>query len=154
MIRSPPSSTGRTYAMEASCGSLPKPFSALEARKEEDDRLSITLDFKCLDDINAPISDLVIADFVFLELRLQKSEITGFLGSGSGIQRSVKVETAYPIIIEERFKNGFEFERIVNQRKWSCSVRIGKKASVIRFFNVPRWITDEELLQGISLSRK
>lgn len=146
MIRSPPSSNTRSYTSVASCTSTTP--TSVQNRKAKDDLMSLSLDIKCPENPNASVTDKVIADFIFIELGIKKSEITGIVGGGIG-HRAVKVETVKPIDVEKRFGDNLSYKRDVGERTWICSIRNGRNASPIRFFNVPRWITNEELIGAI-----
>lgn len=150
-MKSTSSSFSRAYASVASCGSSIPASSTVEAWKAKDDLMSLVLDFKCKENPDALVTDKVIADFIFDELKLQRSEITGLvqLGGGNG-QRSVRVETVHPFDVNERFGDNLHYQRMVIERKWLCSIRKANSASYLRFFNVPGWITNEELLSVIT----
>lgn len=145
----PPPKNVRSYANVTDNECSPKAPDPVEARRAQDDLLSIYLDLDCPERPDAPITDTVVADFIFDELRLKSDEFVGIVRAGSG-QRSVKIETVRHINVAERFGEDPSFVRVIGGSKWSCILRGGERSSPMRFFNVPRWVTNQDLITTIT----
>lgn len=109
---------------------------------------NITLDFECLGSDEGGLSQSILADFLFEELLLQKSEIKGLVMFTKG-NKTVKIETKETVDVSERFGNKHEFRRDYGNKSWRCVVRGAMKSSVLRILGVPCEISNEDLLKEI-----
>lgn len=110
----------------------------------------VVLDFVCASYPEEVLTDKIMADFVFDELRMQKSEMTGMRARSKG-NRVVKVLTKESVSVEERFGENFHFARQYSGKTWHCKIRGGNKvASPLRLLCVPEDIGNEELINEVA----
>lgn len=107
----------------------------------------VVVDFSC-DRANAYLPWSVLADFIFTDLRIRKSEILSLMTSRGIANATVRIATNDMVNVKARFGGCFEFKRMSGGIHWKCVVRGAQRFFPLRYHHVYGEVSLDDLAQA------
>lgn len=107
----------------------------------------VVIDFSC-NQTEAYLPWSVLADFIFNELKIRKSEILSLMTSRGVASATARIRTYQRVDVKERFGDCFEFARISGGITWKCVVRGAQRFYPLRYHHVYGEVSADDLAKA------